>query len=89
MHDTGKMLIRAFASCHTLESYNEELSGLVEQKKIYSFANARYVDEDIYECLNDTIVIKQRIFFREKDKKLAILCQIKEKGAIYSQPLIQ
>ena len=58
MHDTGKMLIRAFASCHTLEFYNEELSGLVEEKKIYSFANARYVDEDIHECLNDTIIIK-------------------------------
>lgn len=52
------MLIRAFASCHTLEYYNNSLSGTVEDKHIYSFADAKYIDEDKHSCLNDTISIR-------------------------------
>jgi magnesium-transporting ATPase (P-type) len=68
--------MRAFATCHSLQRYNNELSGRAEEKHLFEFADAKYIDEDCSECLEDSLKIKHRIYFKEKDKKLAVLVEL-------------
>ena len=79
INETGKMLIRAFSACHSLESYNNSLSGTAEDSQIYQFAQANYLEENRYSCLSSEIFIKERIYFKEKDKKLAVVCEVQNK----------
>ena len=48
---------------------------MIEEKKLFSFARAKFIEDDLYECLDEKLVIKERIYFKEKEDKFAVLVE--------------
>lgn len=78
MSQTGKMLLRAFTTCHNLEKYKNLIYGSTEEKSLFHFSEAKFVDEDVYLCLGDSIRVKEKVHFPNKEKKLAVIVQIND-----------
>jgi hypothetical protein len=76
MYEVGRMLIRGLVTCHELERYNNGLSGTMEERYLFEFSGGRYIDENIYECLEERLRIEERIYFNERDKKLGVVVEL-------------